>query len=220
MHDEDHGEHSHSRSPRLLAGIAEGPVAASIDALIDRLQRTRDPEILRSFLPAFRSRACRAGDVLTRQGERWTDAFFVEHGLLRVHTVERDGKDHTKSFWSEGTMVLPLTPRMQEQSSSFMVSALEATRVWHAPWAQFRDALDALALWQPLCTAMLARLLDQKQQREHTLLALNGRERYLRLCRQEPELADRVPLVHLASYLGLTDVSLSRIRRQIRQAGV
>lgn len=101
-----------------------------------------------------------------------------------------------------------------------MLSALEATRVWQAPWAQFRDALDARSLWQPLCSVMLARLLDQKQQREHTLLALNGRERYLRLCQQQPEVADRVPLVHLASYLGLTDVSLSRIRRQIRQASV
>ncbi|OYV02308.1 MAG: Crp/Fnr family transcriptional regulator [Burkholderiales bacterium PBB5] len=191
----------------------------SIDTLIDQLQRTRDPQIVRSFLPAFRPRACRAGEVLMRQGERWTDAFFIEHGLLRVHSVEHDGRDHTKSFWPEGTMVLPLTPRMQEQPSAFMLSALEPGRVWQAPWVQFRDALDAHALWQPLCSAMLARLLDQKQQREHTLLALNGRERYLRLCQQQPELAQRVPLVHLASYLGLTDVSLSRIRRQIRQTG-
>lgn len=199
--------------------MAEAQVTESIDALIERLVRTRDPQIVRAFLPAFRPRDCRAGDVLMRQGERWTDAFFVERGLLRVHTVEPDGKDYAKSFWPEGTMVLPLTPRMQEQPSSFMLSALEATRVWQAPWAQFRDALDAQALWQPLCSVMLARLLDQKQQREHTLLALKGRERYLRLCQQQPDLAERVPLVHLASHLGLTDVSLSRIRRQIRQAG-
>lgn len=200
--------------------MAESPLTEPIDALIDRLVRTHDPQIVRSFLPSFRPRACRAGDVLMRQGERWTDAFFVERGLLRVHTVESNGKDYSKSFWPEGTMVLPLTHRMQEQPSSFMLSALEAARVWQAPWAQFRDALDAQALWEPLRSAMLARLLDQKQQREHTLLALKGRERYLRLCQQQPELADRVPLVHLASYLGLTDVSLSRIRRQIRQAGV
>lgn len=200
--------------------MAEGKVATSIDTLIERLQRTRDPQIVRSFLPAFRPRDCRAGEVLMRQGERWADAFFIERGLLRVHTVELDGKDYSKSFWSEGTMVLPLTPRMQEQPSAFMLSALEAGRVWQAPWAQFRDALDSQALWQPLCSVMLARLLDQKQQREHTLLALSGRERYLRLCQQEPEVAERVSLVHLASYLGLTDVSLSRIRRQIRQVSV
>ncbi len=155
-----------------------------------------------------------------QQGVSWTDAFFIERGLLRVHTLESDGRDYSKSFWPEGTMVLPLTPQMQEQPSSFMVSAVEATRAWQAPWAQFRDALDARALWQSLCNLMLARLLDQKQQREHTLLALDGRERYLRLCQQQPDVAKRVPLVHLASYLGLTDVSLSRIRRQIRNASV
>lgn len=200
--------------------MEEEPVADSIAALMDRLQRTRDPQILRSVLPAFRLRACRPGELMVRQGERWTEAFFVENGLLRVHTAEPDGKDHTKSFWPEGTMVLPLTPAMQEQPSAFMLSAMEASRVWQAPWALLREALDAKALWQPVCSVMMARLLHQKQQREHTLLALNGRERYLRLCRQQPELAQRVPLVHLASYLGLTDVSLSRIRRQIRQASV
>jgi CRP-like cAMP-binding protein len=200
--------------------MAEVQVTAAIEALIDQLQRTRDPQIVRAVLPAFRPRAWRAGEVLMRQGEPWTDAFFIEQGLLRVHTLEPDGKDYSKSFWPEGTMVLPLTPRMQQQPSSFMVSAVEAARVWQAPWAEFRDALDARALWQGLCNVMLAHLLDQKQQREHTLLALNGRERYLRLCQQQPEVAKRVPLVHLASYLGLTDVSLSRIRRQIRQAGV
>ena len=92
-------------------------------------------------------------------------------------------------------MLIPLTPAMQEQPSSFMVSALEPARVWQAPWADLRAALDAQALWQPLCTVMLARLLDQKQQRS-TLLALTGRERYLRLCHQQPALAARVPLVH------------------------
>ncbi len=191
--------------------------AAVIAELIERLQCTRDPQLVRSYVPSFHLRACRAGDVLLQQGERWTDAYFVESGLLRVHSVEPDGKDHTKSFWIEGTMLIPLTPAMQEQPSSFMVSALEPARVWQAPWADLRAALDAQALWQPLCTVMLARLLDQKQQREHTLLALTGRERYLRLCHQQPALAARVPLVHLASYLGITDVSLSRIRRQLRQ---
>lgn len=78
---------------------------------------------------------------------------------------------------------------MQEQPSAFMLSALEPGRVWQAPWVQFRDALEAHALWQPLCGAMLARLLGQKQQREHTLLAPNGRERYRRLCQQQPEVA-------------------------------
>lgn len=190
---------------------------AVIDELIDRLRLTRDPQLVRSFLPSFHLRECRAGEVLLRQGERWLDAYFVETGLLRVHSVEPDGKDHTKSFWPEGTMLIPLTPAMQEQPSGFMVSALEGARVWQAPWTDLRAALDAQSLWQPLCHVMLARLLNQKQQREHTLLALSGRERYLRLCQQQPELAARVQLVYLASYLGLTDVSLSRIRRQIRQ---
>ena len=60
---------------------------------------------------------------------------------------------------------------------------------------------------------MLARLVSHKLQREHDLLTLDARRRYAAFVAREPQLAERVPLLHLASYLGITDVSLSRIRR-------
>jgi hypothetical protein len=72
-------------------------------------------------------------------------------------------------------------------------------------------------LWEPLRAELRGRLLDQKLRREHDLLTLNGSSRYRQLCEDSPQLAARIPLVHLASYLGLTDVSLSRIRRRLNE---
>ena len=72
----------------------------------------------------------------------------------------------------------------------------------------------AHGVWPPLQRELLERLLTGKLQREHDLLALDGRRRYEAFCQRFPALAERVPLVHLATYLGLTDVSLSRLRRR------
>ncbi|MEZ5535579.1 MAG: hypothetical protein R3F02_08130 [Thiolinea sp.] len=63
----------------------------------------------------------------------------------------------------------------------------------------------------------MIRLLDSKLQREHDLLALNSSQRYQKFCENSPGLAQRIPLTHLATYLGITDVSLSRLRRQLGQ---
>ena len=71
-----------------------------------------------------------------------------------------------------------------------------------------QDWTAALETWPPADT--------QAGQREHDLLALSGRQRYEAFCRQFPALSGRVPLLHLATYLGLTDVSLSRLRRGMR----
>ena len=73
-------------------------------------------------------------------------------------------------------------------------------------------------LWEPLRAELLGILLERKSQRELDLQTLDGRARYQKFCQKHPGLAARVPLVHLASYLGITDVSLSRIRRQFKGA--
>ena len=62
---------------------------------------------------------------------------------------------------------------------------------------------------------VLCALLDGKMQREQEFLQLSARQRYASLLEQHPEWADRIALKHLASYLGVTDVSLSRLRSEM-----
>lgn len=187
-----------------------------VRALIDAVRRTKDPRILLSVVPQFQARSHKKGETLLHQGAMWDKAFFVERGMIRMHMIGLDGRDFSTSFWAEGSMVLPITTDMQEQAAGFNISALEDCVVWHAPLCDLRTGLESRGLWEPVRAELLGILLHRKSQRELDLLTLDGRARYQRFCQLEPGLAARVPLVHLASYLGLTDVSLSRIRRQIK----
>lgn len=163
--------------------------------------------------PLFRRGRFGRHHRLLAQGERWDEALLVETGLLRLFFLRPDGREFNKNFYGEGALVCPLTPSMWQEPSLFGIATLEPATVWRAPAGPLRDVLSDRGQWEPLRAEWLGRLVTHKLQRESDLLTLDGRSRYLAFCRQHPTIAARVPLVHLASYLGMTDVYLSRLRR-------
>jgi CRP-like cAMP-binding protein len=143
----------------------------------------------------------------------WQHALLIERGALRLYFLRRDGREFNKNFYLDGALICPLTPAMWGEPSLFGIASLEGGYLWRADAAAWRALLERHGAWAPLQRELLAKLVTHKLQREHDLLALDGRSRYAAFCRRHPALAARIPLGQLASYLGLTDVSLSRIRR-------
>lgn len=169
-----------------------------------------------ALLPRFTLQTLARGAPVLRPGEVWNAALVIETGLVRMHFLRRDGREFNKNFFAEGALVCPITPAMGSEPSLFGISCIEATQLWRCDAGSFRSVLEDHAVWAPLQRELLARLLTGKLQREHDLLALSGKQRYQAFCTRFPALAERVPLLHLATYLGLTDVSLSRLRRGLR----
>jgi CRP-like cAMP-binding protein len=189
---------------------------AAIEPLLDRALPGCPPPARAALAPLFRRRTCAKGEGLLAQGQRWHDALLIERGVLRLCFVRRDGREFNKNFFTEGALICPLTPAMCDEPSLFAINALDGGAVWRADAAALRRVLDEHGAWSALQRVLLERLITHKLQREHDLLTLDGRSRYHAFCRREPLLAQRVPLGQLATYIGLTDVSLSRIRRQQR----
>jgi CRP-like cAMP-binding protein len=187
---------------------------AVLDTWLSRALPECAATVRAALAPLFHRHAVVKGDGLLYQGQIWREALLVEQGLLRLYFVRRDGREFNKNFFTDGALFFPLTPAMWDNGSLFAIGALDAGYVWRADSTAMRRLLEAQGLWQAVRGRMLERLITHKLQREHDLLTLDGRRRYEAFCRREPALADRVPLNQLASYLGLTDVSLSRIRRR------
>lgn len=172
------------------------------------------PDGVPDALPAlFTPRVIQRGQPLLRQGELWDKAFVIHSGLLRMSFTRRDGREFNKSFHSEGMLVCPITDAMVRQPSLFAIHAVQACTVLQASAQAMRECLARNNAWEPLRTLLLERLVTHKLEREYHLLVMDGRTRYDHFCRTAPHLADRIALAQLATYLGITDVSLSRIRR-------
>ena len=158
------------------------------------------------------------GQPLLRAGEHWRHLWWVERGALRLYYLDRDGAESNKNFFLDGALCWPITPTLRHQPVMFHVEPLEDSVVWALPLPV--DPGEPLpsagwAPWAALEHRVLCALLDGKMQREQEFLQLSARQRYARLLEQHPEWADRIALKHLASYLGVTDVSLSRLRSEM-----
>ena len=195
------------------AYLAPDRLAAVLAGLLPHLAVARIDAAARSLAPRFHPLQAPPKVALLRQGEVWQRVFLIRTGLIRMHFVDREGHEFNKNFYAEGSLICPITPAMWSQPSLFGIHTIEATHCWVADAAAMRAGLAEHGLWRELQCELLARLLTGKLQREHDLLALDGRQRYQAFGQRFPALVGRVPLKHLASFLGMTDVSLSRLRR-------
>ena len=158
------------------------------------------------------------GQPLLRAGEHWRHLWWVERGALRLYYLDRDGAESNKNFFLDGALCWPITPTLRQQPVMFHVEPLEDSAVWALPFPADPGAPLPSAGWAPwtaLEHRVLGALLDGKMQREQEFLQLSARQRYTRLLEQHPDWAERIALKHLASYLGVTDVSLSRLRSEM-----
>lgn len=176
---------------------------------------TLTEEALKSLSSAFSIHNYSRAQPLLNQGTVWNKVYLIETGLIRMHFLRRDGKEFNKNFFSEKALIFPLTPAMQTTPSLFGISCIEDCKIWQCDVNVFTDLLPKDS-FQKLQSQLLTRLLDGKLQREHDLLALSALQRYQKFLTTHAALSDRIPLNHLATYLGMTDVSLSRLRRQLK----
>lgn len=138
-----------------------------------------------------------------------------ERGCLRLFYLDREGQASNKNFHTEGALLWPITPALRDQPVHFWVEATEPAVVWALPWKAWSVAATQIPAWAERERQALVHLLEDKMAREHAFLQCTAAERYQSLLAEHPDWAQRVPLRHLASYLGITDVALSRIRRRL-----
>lgn len=194
----------------------EKPCDKELEKLLMRQSRRWETGLRKELTPLFHRREYTKGAELLHQGEQWNRVFLVELGVLRLFFIRDDGREFNKNFFCEGDLLFPITPNMWSNPSLFGIRCLKFSAIWEVQAEAFRKILNKWGRWENLQRETLIKLMDHKLQREHDLLSCDGFHRYKAFCERNPGLVDRVPLAQLANYLGLTDVSLSRIRRRIR----
>ncbi|MEM7117355.1 MAG: Crp/Fnr family transcriptional regulator [Chloroflexota bacterium] len=153
---------------------------------------------------------------LLRAIERWDRLFFIQTGLIRLFYANTEGKEFNKAFFGTGQCIWPVAPSDREQRVLFNVAALEKTAVLELPFAHLYETLQQVGLWEQFALPFAEGLVEQKFQREHDFLLLDATARFEKFARTYPHWVERIPDYHLASFLGMTNVSLSRIKKNAK----
>lgn len=170
------------------------------------------PEQAARFRLPFEREEHARGASLARQGAALGDLFYLERGLVRLFYTRVDGREFNKSFVAEGELVGSVTAYKTDGVAPFGIEALEPLIAWRAPFAALTSLYEVDPAFERLARLWAEALVVKKERRERALLEEDAQTRYEHFVRAYPGLAARLPLYHIARYIGVTEVSLSRIR--------
>lgn len=182
---------------------------------LDRLVQS-EPALAALWM-ALPRRALAAKEVLHLAGTVMESTWLVERGLVRSYYLREDGVERNRAFHAEGgwlgsgvppvASVCPFTIEAME-ATQVVALAYDTLRAWRAQYEAIRPALDEA----------MSCIFAGQAKREAALLSLPPLARYQAFLSEQPDLAARIPLHHVASYLGISNVSLSRIRARLARA--
>jgi CRP-like cAMP-binding protein len=161
------------------------------------------------------TRTFESGAYLVREGEYLDCFYFIVKGLVRFYYATEDGKIYNKHFAMENGFAGSLRCFVLRAPCPFYIQTLEPTETIVLPHHQLLKQLDRHPCWERLMRKNAEQLVLLKEDREKAFLLDSLEVRYRRFIETYPNLANRIPQYHIASYLGVTDVALSRIRKKI-----
>ena len=151
---------------------------------------------------------------LLEQGEVSRNAYFVESGCLRLWH-NNDGKDVSVKFFLSGELSASLDSFYREQPSRYGIETIVASVVRVCTKQNIRDFMDQSQSFSEYINSVMVHCMADYQDLFADRISKRPEERYRALIEQEPDVLEIVPLHYVASYLGITSVSLSRIRRKV-----
>lgn len=155
------------------------------------------------------------GEFVLRPGDMGSSAFYVEKGCLRSYLIDDKGKEHIYQFAPEDWIISDEEAIMEQTPAMLFIDAIEDSVLkvvnqsgdLNADKADHETANEILRSLQRKVNAFRKRII--------LLLSADAEERYSNFIRTYPDLVKRVPLKMIASYLGITPESLSRVRKDL-----
>lgn len=152
---------------------------------------------------------------LIRAGEISSTFFFIIRGIVRFFYSTEDGKEFNKHFAMENQFAGSFHSLALNAPCGFYIQALEPISAITLPHKVMQQSYDRHPCWERLGRKHAEHMFLFKEAREKELLLDSLEVRYKRFLKNFPGLSERIAQYHIASYLGVTDVALSRIRKTL-----
>ncbi|MGK2863960.1 MAG: Crp/Fnr family transcriptional regulator [Chitinophagaceae bacterium] len=149
-----------------------------------------------------------------QEGKIANEYLFLEKGFMRAFAFNTDGHDITTNFYSENQVVFEASSFFNRNRSKENIQAMEDCTGWFINYEQLNNLFHTLPEFREFGRSVLVKGLTQLKTRMLSLITETAEQRYDNLINTRPEIFHRAQLKHIASYLGITDTSLSRIRKE------
>lgn len=154
------------------------------------------------------------GETVVNEGEVCDAIYYVERGLFREYYY-KNNKEVTEYLAVDGNVFMCIESLFQNEPSKLIVEALESSVVYALP----KDRLEEVALHNVNIQILYRKILEESliisQRRADLLRFESAKDRYRKLCKLNPKVIMKAPLIYIASYLQMTPETLSRVRSAV-----
>lgn len=153
------------------------------------------------------------GEYYISEGQIPKRFAFVRKGLFRYLYINDKGHEFTKNFMPEGNFIASYSAMITATPSKMYIQALENCEIHEIDYSKWTAIRVQNKIWDSFLVMLLERAFMIKETRERELLLLDAAERYSVFKKEFPDLEKRVKQHQIASYLGISPISLSRLKK-------
>lgn len=171
-------------------------------------------EAAKEIAHRFSEKQILKNDFFLREGKLCNEYLFLDKGFMRAFAIDTNGNDVTTSFYSGNQLVFEMSSFFNRTPSKENIQALTDCSGWFITYDELNNLFHALPEFREFGRHILVRGFTSLKTRMLSTITETAEERYERLIKSNPEIFQFAPLKFIASYLGVTDTSLSRIRKK------
>ena len=153
--------------------------------------------------------------VLLKSGDTCRSIYFVNKGCLRIFNTDDNGDEHNISFFPEFWWAADISSFSTQTPAFYTISALEDSAVFRLDYTAFEKLLVTVPKMERFFRILVQNGFHLYQLRITSNLSKTAEERYEEFQKQYPGLEQRIPQKHIASYVGITPVFLSKVRKKL-----
>ncbi|MFK7049859.1 Crp/Fnr family transcriptional regulator [Flavobacterium columnare] len=173
-----------------------------------------DNEIERFLRDECKTKTFKKGEILSQQNHFNHTVFFVNEGLIRMFYFE-NGKDITADFYDEGRTTANIDTLFENKPTRYNIEALENSVITTYNYEKLQELCMNSIAAANFSRYLLSKLTLQMSKRISSLQYMTAKEKYIQLLEENRNIIQRVPLGMIASFLGISQETLSRIRSNI-----
>ncbi|MFN7118552.1 MAG: Crp/Fnr family transcriptional regulator [Saprospiraceae bacterium] len=171
-----------------------------------------DAESLLHITEQFEEKTLQKDEYLLKEG-KVSDYYFLAQGFLRVFTFDTDGNEVTTYFYSQNRVVFDAASFFQKLPSSENIQAMTECKVYSTKFEKLNKLFHTVAAFREFGRQMIVNEFVAYKQRTLAMINQSAEERYLKLIETDKDIFQHAHLSHIASYLGISERTLNRIRQ-------
>ena len=169
---------------------------------------------VKKILSFSKIKKIRKDEYYIREGEKPKSFAYVFSGLFRYYYIDKNGNDFTKGFFFENSFITSYSALIQNRESYFSIEALEDSEIIEIDYEKWKTLFNQELVWYKFLLTLIEKGYCVKESREREFLLFDAEERYRSFLQTFPDQQKRIKQHFIASYLGITPVALSRIRKK------